>query len=36
VAAELPEYPGLTRVVFCCFGAETTATYRRVLAELAR
>lgn len=36
VAAELPECPSLTRVVFCCFGAETTAIYRCVLAELAR
>ena len=36
VAADLPGCPGLTRVVFCCFGAETTAIYRRVLAELAR
>lgn len=36
VAAALPDCPGITRVIFCCFGAETTATYRRVLAEPAR
>ncbi len=34
VAATLPDCPGITRVIFCCFGAETTAVYRRVLAEL--
>src|SRR5947207_6132962 len=36
VAAGLPASLGITHVVFCCFGAETTATYRRVLSELAR
>jgi O-acetyl-ADP-ribose deacetylase (regulator of RNase III) len=36
VSAELPACPSITRVIFCCFGAETTATYRRVLAELSR
>ncbi|MSP49110.1 MAG: O-acetyl-ADP-ribose deacetylase [Alphaproteobacteria bacterium] len=36
VAAELPGCPGVSRVVFCCFGAETTATYRRILGEFAR
>ena len=35
VAAELPDCPGVTRVVFCCFGAETTAVYRHVLGELS-
>lgn len=35
VAATLPEQ-GTARVIFCCFGAEATAMYRRVLAELAR
>jgi O-acetyl-ADP-ribose deacetylase (regulator of RNase III) len=34
VTAELPSCPGIARVVFCCFGAETTATYRRMLGEL--
>lgn len=36
LAATLPDCPSITRVIFCCFGAETTATYRRVLAEPAR
>src|SRR5436190_2496444 len=36
VATELPGAPSVARVIFCCFGAETTATYRRVLAELSR
>ena len=35
VTAALPDSPGCTRVIFCCFGAETTATYRRVLAALS-
>lgn len=35
VAATLPEQ-GTARVIFCCFSAEATAMYRRVLAELAR
>ena len=35
VAATLPEQ-GTARVIFCCFGAEATAMYRRVLAELTR
>jgi len=33
VAAELS---ARTRAIFCCFGAETTAAYKRVLAELRR
>ncbi|MBM3533468.1 MAG: O-acetyl-ADP-ribose deacetylase [Alphaproteobacteria bacterium] len=36
VAAELPTYLNLTRVIFCCFGAETAAIYRGVLAALRR
>lgn len=35
VTAALPDGAGFARVIFCCFGAETTATYRRVLAELS-
>jgi O-acetyl-ADP-ribose deacetylase len=34
VAAELDSRPVIVRAVFCCFGVEAAATYRRVLAEL--
>jgi len=33
-AAMLPECPSIARLIFCCFGADTTATYRRVLDDL--
>jgi O-acetyl-ADP-ribose deacetylase (regulator of RNase III) len=36
VAAGLPGCPAIGRVIFCCFGADTTAAYRRVLDELRR
>ncbi len=29
----LARHPGIERVVFCCFGAEPAALYRRLLAE---
>jgi O-acetyl-ADP-ribose deacetylase len=30
----LPNYPVIERVVFCCFGAEPAAVYRRLLGEI--
>ena len=33
VQAGLVENPAIERVVFCCFGAEPAALYRRLLAE---
>jgi O-acetyl-ADP-ribose deacetylase (regulator of RNase III) len=35
VARELERFPAIERVVFCCFGAETAALYKRERARLA-